>query len=455
MMKDGKILFETFNVAAFVNEDYMPPHEELMYRVDFVYYDRDNEESDPEKFWTKFARRRAVRVQYFLDESKAMAQAISRLVSPSDNDENKLRKIYAHVQSLRNLSYERARTEQELKRDKIKERADVADVEKYGYGDATELTYLFVALARAAGFKSYFVLASTRNHLLFNPGAMNVHQLNSNVASVKVGEKELFFEPGVPFMPFGMLPWYESRVMGLRIDKQPDWVTTTLAPANQSKTLRVAALKLVDGSLQGKVTVTYTGLDALEYRLDERNEDDFARKENMQNELKRSLPTGSEVVMTGSPEWNGADTPLVIEYNVTIPGWVAITGRRQLLSVGLFGAEDRHTFEYEQRIHPIYFHYPNTVEDTITIEVPANFQLTSVPHAHDENINVLSFSSAVESTSNALRIKRVLITNDVLLPKKYYLALRDFFKSVRTYDNEQIVLTAPDGTSTSDNAKRN
>ena len=442
IVKSGKMQMETNNVAAFVSEDYMPPEEELKYRVDFVYYDRDNDETEPAKYWQKFAKKRASKTESFMDERKNMARVISGLISAGDSDETKLRKIYAHVQSLKNLSYEKEKTEQEEKREKLKDRSDVADLEKYGYGNDTELTYLFIALARAAGFKADFALISTRNHYFFQPGAMNEHHIASNVAVVTLGDKDIYIEPGVPFMPFGLLPWYESGVTGLRIDKQGGgWLKTSQTTAAQSKTTRKATFKLEDGSLVGTVVVTYTGLDALDHRLDENLEDATARKEYMQNELKRVIATGSEVVMTNVPDWTGTDTPLIIEYRVTVPGWATAAGRRMLMSIGLFGADEKHVFEHEQRVHPIYFHYPATLDDDISIELPAGWQVASMPQAHDDNIKALTFASSVENMNNVLKVKRTLATNGVILSEKYYLALRDFFQSVRTNDEEQIVLT--------------
>ena len=443
IVKAGNILLEANNVAAFVSEDYMPPEDELKSRVDFVYYGLENHETEPAKFWQRVAKNRAIGAEEFMRDRKAMAKIVAGLVSPAESDETKLRNIYAHVQSLRNLSYEKRKTDQEEKRENIKELSDVGDLEKYRYGNDTELTYLFVALVRAAGFKSDFALISTRNRYFFQPGAMNLHQITSNVAIVTLNGKDIYVAPGVPFVPFGLLPWFESGVMGLRVNEKGDgWFKTTISTADQSKVTRKATFKLEDGSLVGTVVVTYTGLDALDHRLDEKLEDAAARKEYMQNELKRVITTGSEVTMTNSPDWSGADTPLVVEYNVRVPGWATAAGKRMLMPIGLFGADEKHVFEHEQRVHPIYFHYPATVDDDISIELPAGWQVTSMPQAHDDNIKALTFASSVENTNNVVKVRRKLTTNGIFLSEKFYLALRDFFQSVRSNDEEQIVLTA-------------
>ena len=97
---------------------------------------------------------------------------------------------------------------------------------------------------------------------------------------VKPNGKDLFLDPGVAFTPFGLLTWSETGVLGLRLDKDGGtWIRTTLPQPSESRVERVGKLKLSEtGDLEGKLTVTYIGLEAMYYRMEERNADDVARK---------------------------------------------------------------------------------------------------------------------------------------------------------------------------------
>ena len=87
-------------------------------------------------------------------------------------------------------------------------------------------------------------------------------------------------EPGVAFTPFGMLTWSETRVAGLQLGKDGGtWIQTTIPQASESRIERVGKLKLSDtGDLEGKLTVTYIGLEAVYHRLEERHADEVERK---------------------------------------------------------------------------------------------------------------------------------------------------------------------------------
>ena len=200
----GMIHLETQNVPAFQIEDFMPPPDELKYRVDFI-YTRGNDEKEPEKFWKKEGKTLNDSVESFTGKRKAMEQAVAEIVSPADAPEAKLQKIYARVQKFRNTSWETVKTEQEQKREKQKDINSVEDLWKRGYGDSLQINWLFLALARAAGFEAYSVFISPRSEYFFKPQVMNPFQLNGDVVLVKLNGKEVYCDPATAFAPFGLL----------------------------------------------------------------------------------------------------------------------------------------------------------------------------------------------------------------------------------------------------------
>jgi hypothetical protein len=436
----GKIRLETQNVPAFITEDYMPPEGELQYHVDFI-YEEGSLDKDPEKFWKNFAKQRYRKVDDFIDKRRVMEQAVAEIVTASDSSETKLRKIYARTQQIRNTTFERSKSQQEIDRENQKEAKDVADVWKRGYGDGLQIAWLYVALVRAAGLEADPVLVSTRNTYFFNKGVMNPYQLNSNVVLVKLDGKELYVDPGTPSTPFGLLPWIETGVQGLRLDKSGgSWVTTPLPPSSESRIVRKANFRMLpSGTLEGKVSVIYTGLEALRRRLEERNEDETDRKQFLENEIKYDIPTGIDVTLTNKPDWNSSDSAMVVEYDVKVPGWAAVAGQRALMPVGLFSQREKHTFEHTMRIHPLYFNFPYKAEDDIVIELPAGWQASSVPQPHTEDKKVVRYSVAAEEKNGALHLKRDLAVDLLFLDKKFYSQLRDFYQAVRTDDEEQVV----------------
>ena len=438
---DHIIRMEAQNIPAFQAEDYMPPENELKARVDFIYQE-GLVDHDPQKFWKNVGKKRNGTLESFVDKRKAMEQAVAQIVSPNDAPEVKLRKIYDRVQQVRNTSYEIRKTEQEQKRDKEKPAENVEEVWKRGYGDGQQLTWLFLGLARAAGFEAYGCWVSGRGQYFFNSNTMEDRKLDANVVLVKVNGKDVYFDPGAEFTPYGMLSWNETGTPGMRLDKDGGgWIKTTLPKSSESQILRNAKLQLTaTGDIEGTVTVTYTGLEGMYYRLDENHADEVARKKFLEDLVQGLVPAAAELELTNHPDWTGAETPLVAEFKIKIPGWASGTGKRVLLPVGFFSAHEKGIFEHTNRVHPIYFEYPYERIDDVSVDLPLGWQVSNVPAPQGQDGHVAVYSLKVENDKGTVHVVRKLSVDILMLEPKYYGALRNFFQAVRTGDEEQVLL---------------
>ena len=438
---DHVVRLESHNIPPFQTEDFMPPENELKARVDFIY---SNEPfvQDVDKFWKKVGQQLNGRVETFVGKRKAMEEAVAQIVSPNDPPEVKLRKIYDRVQQLRNTSFEVRKTEQEEKREKEKEPTNVEEVWKRGYANGSGITWLYLGLVRAAGFESYGVYVSDRSNYFFSKKIMDRNKLDENMVLVKVNGKDVYFDPGEAFTPFGLLDWSETGVPGLRLDKDGGtWIVSTLPQSSESKIERSAKLKLSDtGGLEGKLTVTFTGLEAMYRRREEIHSDAAERKKYLEDQVKEYIPVGTEVELSNQPDWKSSSQPLVGEFDLKIPGWVSGAGRRALLPVGIFSATEKHLFEHAQRLHPIYFQFPFEKVDDVTIDLPTGWQVQSLPNPQHEDQHVAAYNLNAEKSASSLHLTRKVTVDILFLEPKYYPPLQRFFQTVRTGDEQQIVL---------------
>lgn len=433
---------ETQDVPAFQIEDYMPPQEELKYHVNFVY--SRNAEKDPDKFWQGYGQRSFNGVFYFVDKKKEMERAVSEIVSPGDTPNQKIEKIYARCQEILNTDFEPNKTEQEHKRDKLKDIHNVEDVWKRGYGNSAEINWLFLALVRAAGLDARPVLLAKRERHFFHPGLMNAADLDSNVVLVRLDGQDLYMNPGIQFAPPGVLPWYETGVKGLHL--QPNggtWVMTAMPWPADSGVERKAILRLDDsGILDGTVTLTFKGLSALSRRLDEKDEDDAARKKFLEDELKEYVPSAIEADLTNVPDWTSSHNTLVAVFHLRMSNWTSVAGHHTVFPVGLFGGTEKHLFEHAERVHPIYFYHPYQDTDDITIELPKGWNVAGTPKPQDVDVSLCQYHSEAQNRDTSLHLSRQLTVNIQFVDAKYYGVLRDFYQTVRSGDNAQVVLSS-------------
>lgn len=150
--KTRVLQMDTENVAPFESEEQMPPEES--YRLEVKFFYTSPFMSSSSSYWSEIGRDWSLGIDYFLGNYKEIGSAAEEAIGRETDPEKKLQKLYGRAQAIRNLTYERDRTEKEEKKEELKQNKSVLDVLRHGYGDRNDVTRFFVALARSAGFTS-------------------------------------------------------------------------------------------------------------------------------------------------------------------------------------------------------------------------------------------------------------------------------------------------------------
>jgi hypothetical protein len=440
--KRGRVEMEVRDLPEFVNEEHMPPVAELRYRVDFMYSGQRQAETDPTAFWKRYGMAQWQATERFVDQPRAMRKVVEDVTQKDDAPEVALRKLYSAAQHIRNLTFERARTEEEKDRDNPKRRFDVEDVWNRGYADAYQINWLFLALARAAGLQADALFVAGRYRQFFNAGRMNPGEIDSTAVLVQLDGQSRFFNAGNPFQPFATLEWDQTGVRALQLAKDGGtWIPTPSMKSAGARVERKAELKLSpDNVLRGRLTVTYIGQEALNRRTTQRGQDALGRKEYLEKQARSFAATGMDVKLVNEPNWSDPEQPLVAEFDVELPGYVSVTARRGLMQVGVFSESERHSFERAIRLHPVYFEYPYSHDDDISIALPDSWQVASLPAPVERDRTAFAFAEKATSDGATSHITRHLSIDTLYLAETQYDLLRDFFQAVRASDEGQIVL---------------
>jgi len=439
--KGGGYELELENMAAFEAEGYMPPEEDFKPQMRFFYVGTTT--SSAERFWQEAGRSWNGEVEHFIGSHKEVAQAAAQAIGSETDPEQKLRKLYARAQEIRNLSYERERSEQEQKKENLKANQNVADVLARGMGFRNDITRVFVALARAAGFDSSIVRVSDRKNKFFDKGLLSKRQLETEIATASVGGKDIYLDPGTRFCPFGSLRWIRTSAAGLKLDKNGGTFVTAPSAAYDKATIRRTADLAMDGdgNLKGTIAVKYEGGEGLEHRLDEMDADEAGKKKDLEDELKTWLPNGANVKLANVDGWESSDGPLTASFNIEIPSYASSAGKRLLVPSYLFQARQMDAFKHAERKFPVYFPYAFTESDKVNIKIPDGYRIETVPQVQTATIGFAAYQNLVQSDGKQLVTQRLLQVNGIFFKLDQYPDVRDFFGKVRAGDEQQAVLT--------------
>jgi len=427
------------NMPAFESEGYMPPADDLKPQVRFFYINNGN--STPEKFWQDAARTWNDEAEHFIGNRKEISQAAAEAIGNETDPEQKLRKLYARAQQIRNLTYEPERAEQEQTKEKLNQNA--SDVLARGLGYRDDITRFFVALARSAGFDASIVRISDRMNKFFDKGLLSRQQLATEIAVVNLAGKDVYLDPGTKFCSYGYLRWIRTSTQGIKLNKKGGvFITVPSAGYDKAMTRRNAEMALdSSGNLTGTITVNFEGGEALEHRLDELDTDEAGRKKDLEDELQTWLPTGAIIKMTKSEGWETSDGPLTATFSVDMPGYASAAGKRLLVPSYLFQARQMDAFKHGDRKFPVYFPYAFGEVDKVNIKVPDAYTPESVPQSEAARLDYAGYQILAQFDGKQLVIQRTLEVNGIFFKLELYPEVKDFFAKVQAGDEQQAVLT--------------
>jgi len=435
---DNRLELELRDIPAFQEEDFSPPSAVMKWRVNF-YYGTDKM-GKPQEFWKTRGQYWTKSVDRFATHSSAVTTAVNQTISPSDTAEQKARKIYAFVQKIKNLNYTH---DEDPTLSKEKRTLDRVLSKQEGYSN--EIAKLFLVMARTAGLSAYLMRVADRDEVFFRPGIPDPGQLTSEIVIVAIDGKETYLDPGTPLCPYGLLAWQHNSSQGMRqtADGGTALAPTPVANYKDAASKRVGRLTLnEDGSAKGTVGIAWAGIEALGHRLNGLKTDDAGRKKDLEDELKRLLPTGSVVKLDSAKGWDDANAELTANFSVEIPAYASSTGKRLLVPENLFETRGRQPFAHGDRKHPVYFAYPYIDIDETHITFPATFHLETITDTQPAQTAYSIYKVAHSTTGNTVNISRDFAMGGMAFQQKDYDELRKFYAAVATGDSESLVLTA-------------
>ena len=382
--KKSQSTVDLADVPQAPDEDWMPPTNTIRWRVEFFYTHADS----IDHYWKRELNEWIYGLKDFIEPTGAIKKAAASLVSPDDTDEQKARKLYAAVMKLDNTDFSREKSEAERKKDKLKEILGADDVWKNQAGNGNQLALLYVALARAAGLKSWPMWIANRDREIFNSAYLSTSQLDDSA----------------------------NYIAGLTVD--------------------------ADGNMQGSARVLLNGSDALHWRQQALENDVEEVKKQFIEDLEGDLPEGVTATFDHFVGLDDYESNLMAIVNLS--GSIGTpTGKRMILPGLFFETRAKHPFvAQDKRTTPIDVHFPRLESDDVVYHLPPGYTVESAPHTADvtwPGSALLRINSAAKE--DQLEVGRTFARNFTLLGPQDYSNLHDFYLKLAAADQQQIVLS--------------
>jgi hypothetical protein len=403
--------------------------------------------SDPQKYWAAVAAENVPIVVFMNKSNKDIKKAAEEITAGAQTQDEKLKKLYDFCQKeIANTIFDTSITDDQ--RRKLPETKNIGDVLKRKSGSSQFIDMLFGAMANSLGIESRIGILGNRNEMFFNPKMPNENLIHLGVIGIKSGNEWKYFNPGMKFLPYGMLVWYEEDTYAMLVgEKNFYWDMTPYTAYDKTEVKRNGTFDLAeDGSLQGEVTLEYGGQMAISYRADNYDETASKREEDFRSEIKTRL-SNAEISNISIENVDDPTKPLIKRYKVKMSDYAQKTGKRLFLQPGFFEYGVPPVFAAATRKYDIFFQYPWSENDTITIKYPKTYDLDNAdaPNkvADPQDIGSLDIRIRVNRTDNELYYDRKFHFGgggNTLFKVENYAALKGMFDAFQKSDSHTITL---------------
>jgi len=434
--KKGRMTLTVRNVPSFKEEPYMPPEGEVR-GVLYLY---------PANPWWNFGS-----IAYGYDEfikkyykrSSKTRKLTKQVIGEADTPAAQIERIYRWIQdNIDNTTYrETAEGEEEQEERNLY----VDDVIAAGKGTYSDLTRLFVYMARQAGLDAHVALVSTRDEAFFKEDTFIPWDLNQELAVIKRGDRWKFYDPGTRYCPIGMVDW-ESEGVGNNavIARGTGGMLTRVMPsrARDNLTKRVTRMTLdAEGGVTAEVTVTRGGLAGVAAR----NRIDHQTAEERRSDLEESLGSGfagvelEELEIVNLDEW---DEPLQVRYSFRAEQFGTSAGSRLLIPALPYHHGNTNPFSAQERTNPIYYTHTYKNIDELTIELPEGYTVESLPTPRKSDIQALFYRTTFHQEPGEVMVNREMMVDILLIEPAQYKMVRRLYQVAAQTDASEIVLKA-------------
>ncbi|HKP82930.1 MAG TPA: DUF3857 domain-containing protein [Pyrinomonadaceae bacterium] len=445
--KEGFYSTTMTDVPALYDESRMPPENEVRTWM-LVYYQKAGDEKiSADKYWSDYAKSFYDVTKSLIKPNDEIKKLAPTLIADAKTDDEKLERLFEFCRTkIKNASSDVSGLTPD-ERARLKDNKNPSDTLKRGVGTSVDIDWLFAALANASGFDARIVLSPDRGDQFFDKGVANSYFVYPLNIAVNVGGTWKFYNPGYSYIPFGMLRWQEEGQPALITDpKQPVWVETPMSKAEKSLIKRTAKLKLGDdGTLEGDVSLEYSGHFAIERKHDMDDESENEREESLRDEVKEQM-SAAEISGIKMENVTDQDKPLIYSFHVRIPNYAQRTGKRLFIQPAFFQHGRGPLFATTGRKYPIYFHYPWSEQDQVDIELPKGYAFDNAdapaPFGSGD-ISKYEVSIMASNDGSLLVYKRKFFfggDGSIMFPVESYGPLKNYFDVMHKQDNHSIAL---------------
>lgn len=303
-------------------------------------------------------------------------------------------------------------------------------------GNVAEINLMLTSMLRFAGLNANPVLISTRGHGI--PLFPTREGYNYVICGIEMPNNVVLLDATSQYSAPNILPFRTLNWQGRIIRKQGSSALINLYPDEKSQeTIYMSVSLRENGDIDGMIRNVKTSHDAMIYRerYNDADLDDFIEK--LENKYG-----GMEIDDFDVKNSTDLSKPVMETYKFIKESQADIIGNNIYFSPLFFLRDNDNPFKLEKREFPVDFGYPSASKYRISIKLPENYVIESMPEPKELMMpdNLGSFKYNISANGSTIQLVIDTEINESIISSLYYDILKEYFKQLIEKQNEKIVL---------------
>jgi hypothetical protein len=362
-----------------------------------------------------------------LKKDNYFKEDLVKIIDKTNTDSQKMELIFKFVQSKMNWNKDYG-----IYTDK-----GVKQAYESGAGNKAEINFILISMLKNVGIDVSPVIITTVNGGI--PVYPNRTVFNSVIAAAQIDGSQFLLDATSKFSTINELPLEDLNWTGRLIKKDGSSQEIKMA-ANKLSTENISLMAVLNaqGKITGKARILKTAYNAERFRDDYANENQDEYLEKLETKLGAIQISDYAI----ENKKTAIEKPISEVFTFSSDNGFERIGNKMYINPLLFFSDSTNPFVQEKRELPIYFQFPKQEKYNITIEIPEDYVVESLPKPIKliTGEDVGSFSFNIQQVDKNLQIVVNQSLNGTLISAEFYDILKEFFQKTLDKQNEKIVL---------------
>jgi hypothetical protein len=312
----------------------------------------------------------------------------------------------------------------------------IDDIFAAGESSSGAVNICLLKLLREHGLEAHPVLTSSREHGDLLPLYPLLEQFNHLMVLCKAGGGEYILDAMNEYQPPGLPASSHLNKSGWVLYPQThEWIE--IQPKDSKDIFQITAEIDEQGALRAEVKTRYTHYAAIPERKAYREKGGIEAA--WRGRLGGSYPAYS-ITEAVAQDAEDLSKPFSETFRLQIDNFADVNGASIFFNPLLFTQFAQNPFKSEQRYYPIEFSYPMGELLSVTIKIPENWELVSLPESTIITLDdQIAYQYKVDMMGNTIRLLHKLDVNDIYYEATDYEHVRKIFDLISRQARNQIV----------------